>query len=122
MQFGILGPLEVRSASGAPVPVGGPRSRALLMMLLTNAGRVVEVERLIAGQYGDDPPAGAATALQAQVSRLRRGLPAGLIEFHGSGYRIAADPDDIDAHRFENLARDGRRYLAAGRPADAVAA
>ncbi|WP_406318906.1 winged helix-turn-helix domain-containing protein [Streptosporangium sp. NBC_01639] len=114
MRFGILGPLDVRSPTGEAISVGGPRPRALLVMLLLNADRVVGVEQLIDGQYGDDPPPGAANALQAQVSRLRRSLPAELVEFHGSGYRLAIDPDDVDAHRFERLAREGRRQLAAG--------
>ncbi|WP_336213348.1 BTAD domain-containing putative transcriptional regulator [Nonomuraea sp. LPB2021202275-12-8] len=114
MQFGILGPLEVRGAGGEVIPVGGPRPRALLVMLLLGAGRVVDVAELIDGQYGEDPPAGAANAVQAHVSRLRRGLGAELIEFRGSGYRLAVDPDDVDAHRFERLAGQGRRLLAAG--------
>ena len=116
MQFGILGPLDVRSPAGETIAVGGPRPRALLVILLLNAGRVVGVEQLIDGQYGDAPPGGAANALQAQVSRLRRDLGAELIEFHGTGYRLAIDPDDVDAHRFERLAREGRRLVSAGRP------
>ncbi|WP_433221858.1 BTAD domain-containing putative transcriptional regulator [Microtetraspora malaysiensis] len=114
MQFGILGPLRVRTPEGKPVSVGGARPRALLAMLLLDAGRPVGIDRLIDGQYGDDPPAGAANAIQAHVSRLRRALPPGLIEFHGGGYRLAVDPEDVDAHRFERLAREGRRLLAAG--------
>jgi predicted ATPase/DNA-binding SARP family transcriptional activator len=121
MQFGVLGPLEVRGPAGEPVAVGGPRPRALLVMLLLNAGRVVGVDELIDGQYGEDPPAGAANAVQAHVSRLRRGLGAGLVEFHGSGYRLAVDPEDVDVHRFERLAREGRRLLAAGHHAGAAA-
>jgi predicted ATPase/DNA-binding SARP family transcriptional activator len=120
MQFGVLGPLEVRSATGETIPVGGPKPRALLVLLLLNAGRVVGVEQLIAGQYGDDPPAGAANAVQAQVSRLRRSLAADLIEFHGSGYRLTADPEDVDTHRFERLAREGRRLLTARHHAGAA--
>ncbi len=58
MQFGILGPLEVWSPTGEALPVGGPRPRALLVLLLLDAGRVVGVEQLIDGQYGDDPPPG----------------------------------------------------------------
>ncbi|WP_329091869.1 BTAD domain-containing putative transcriptional regulator [Streptosporangium sp. NBC_01469] len=120
MRFGVLGPLEVRSPTGEEISVGGPRPRALLVMLLLDAGRAVGVQRLIDGQYGDDPPAGAANAVQAQVSRLRRSLPGEVIEFHGTGYRLVADPDDVDAHRFERLAREGRRLLAAGRHAVAA--
>ncbi|MCG5214358.1 BTAD domain-containing putative transcriptional regulator [Streptosporangium soli] len=121
MRFDILGPLEVRTADGEPVPVGGRLTRSLLVLLLLEAGRTVSVHRLVDVQYGERPPAGAANALQAQVSRLRRRLPAGLVEFHGAGYRLAIDPDDVDAHRFERLAAEGRRLLAAGHHAPAGA-
>ncbi|MGW4792427.1 BTAD domain-containing putative transcriptional regulator [Nonomuraea sp. NPDC004297] len=114
VQFGVLGPLAVWPPGGDPIALGGPRPRALLAMLLLDAGRLVSVEHLIDGQYGDRPPSGAANAVQAQVSRLRRRLPAGLIEFHGAGYRLAADPESVDAHRFERLAREGRGLLASG--------
>lgn len=113
MQFGVLGPLEVRSAGGDPVAVGGPRPRSLLVMLLLEAGRVVGVDRLVDGLYGGDPPGDAANALQSQVSRLR-GKLGGLIEGHPAGYRLAVDPATVDVHRFTVLASDGRRALAAG--------
>ena len=122
MWFGILGATEVRSADGSVVPVGGPRVRSLLALLVLNAGQLVTAERLIDGLYGDDPPAGAANALQSQVSRLRRGLgDAGdAVEFHAAGYRLAADPEDVDVHRFERLIEEGRRALAAGEAAGAA--
>ncbi|MFD0820834.1 TIM barrel protein [Micromonospora zhanjiangensis] len=73
--FGVLGPIEVRGAGGQVVPVGGPRLRALLALLLLDAGRVVGTDRLIDGVWGTDPPAGdVGNALQSQVSRLRRAL------------------------------------------------
>jgi DNA-binding SARP family transcriptional activator len=121
VRYGILGPLEVRSAAGDVVPVGGPRPRALLVMLLLNAGRVVDVAQIVAGQYGGDPPEGAANAVQAHVSRLRRIVSADRIEFHGGGYRLTVDPGDVDAHRFARLATEGRRLLTAGRHAAAAA-
>lgn len=122
MRFGVLGPLQVWSAGGEPVGIGGPRPRALLVMLLLDAGRVVGVDRLVAGQYGDRPPAGAAGAVQTHVSRLRRVLPADLVEHHPGGYRLAVDPDDVDVHRFERLVRQGRDHLAGDDPAGAAAA
>jgi predicted ATPase/DNA-binding SARP family transcriptional activator len=121
MRFGILGSLEVWSATGETIPVGGPKPRALLVMLLLNAGRAVGVDQLIAGQYGDDPPAGAANAVQAHVSRLRRSLYADLIEFHDNGYRLTVEPEDVDVHRFERLSREGRRLLSTGHHAGAAA-
>jgi predicted ATPase/DNA-binding SARP family transcriptional activator len=124
MWFGILGATEVRSADGSVIPVGGPRVRSLLALLLLNAGQLVTAERLIDGLYGDDPPAGVANALQSQVSRLRRGLgdAGNLVEFHAAGYRLAVDPEDVDVHRFERLVREGRRAPAPDEVAQALRA
>ncbi|GAA2322987.1 winged helix-turn-helix domain-containing protein [Streptomyces kunmingensis] len=120
MRFGILGPLDVRAHDGSPLDPGGPRPRALLTALLLDAGRTVSVERLIYGLYGEEPPAGAGNALQSQVSRLRKRL--GLeIETGPAGYRLVVDPDTVDVHRFERLARAGRQSLAAGDHARAAA-
>ncbi|MEU8421633.1 BTAD domain-containing putative transcriptional regulator [Micromonospora sp. NPDC048835] len=116
MRFRILGPTQVVLADGREVPVGGPRLRALLALLLLDAGRVVSAERLIDGLYGEHPPRGAVNALQSQVSRLRQALPADHdpVELHPAGYRLAVAPDEVDAYRFERLAEAGRRALADG--------
>ncbi|MFB4314862.1 BTAD domain-containing putative transcriptional regulator [Actinomadura sp. 21ATH] len=94
-------------------------------MLALNSDRVVGTGQLIDGVYGTAPPDGVVNALQAQVSRLRRGLrAAGVaapIEMSGAGYRLAVDPERVDVHRFARLARDGRRSLDAGEPTHAAA-
>ncbi|MFD5703924.1 AfsR/SARP family transcriptional regulator, partial [Streptomyces lasiicapitis] len=113
MRFGILGSLDVRTPDGSPVDPGGPRPRALLTLLLLDAGRSVSAERLADGLYGEQPPAGATNALQSQVSRLRKRLGVD-IETTATGYRLAVSPDDIDAHLFERLAREGRLALSSG--------
>jgi hypothetical protein len=46
MDFRLLGPLEVRSR-GRALPLGGPKQRAVLAMLLLQAGEVVSTDRLI---------------------------------------------------------------------------
>ncbi|WP_092625975.1 BTAD domain-containing putative transcriptional regulator [Jiangella sp. DSM 45060] len=104
MRIGILGPLEVRADDDSPVYVAGARLRTLLIMLALAPGRLVPIAQLIDGIWGDEPPAGAANALQALVSRLRRALPGLAVESHPSGYRLALDPDVVDAGRFERAA------------------
>ncbi|MEU0512680.1 BTAD domain-containing putative transcriptional regulator [Amycolatopsis sp. NPDC006125] len=121
MWFAVLGPVEARSAAGDPVPLGGPRPRSLLALLLLDAGRVVGTDRLVDGLYGDHPPGDAANALQAQVSRLRRKLgDQARIESHPAGYRLAVEPDQVDLHRFTRLARDGRQALTTNEHARAA--
>ncbi|MFI7679953.1 AfsR/SARP family transcriptional regulator [Actinophytocola sp. NPDC049390] len=112
MWIGVLGGLEVVADDGAPVVVNGPRPRALLVVLALNAGRVTSVDAIVRAQYGDDPPAGAAGAVQAHVSRLRKAVDA--VVFDSGGYRLDVDPDDVDAVRFARLAAAGRGLLAAG--------
>ncbi|WP_052372352.1 BTAD domain-containing putative transcriptional regulator [Amycolatopsis taiwanensis] len=120
MQFGILGPTEVWAPAGTPISVGGSRPRTLLALLLLDAGQVVGTTRLIDDVYGENPPKEAVNALQSLVSRLRRKLGPGLIEFHPGGYRLRVDPEQVDAHRFTRLARAGRQALAADRPGPAA--
>ncbi|WP_251095106.1 BTAD domain-containing putative transcriptional regulator [Streptomyces sp. Caat 7-52] len=122
MRFGILGPVEIHIDEGAPLDPGGPRPRALLTLLLLDAGRAVSVERLLDGLYGAEPPAGATGALQSQISRLRRRLaPHAGIDAVPAGYALAVDPDTVDVHRFARLAAEGRTALGAGDHLGAVA-
>ncbi|MFD3686198.1 ATP-binding protein [Nocardiopsis sp. NPDC058631] len=120
MRFSILGPLLVHDTTGRPVTIGGARLRVLLSLLLLRPGQRVSVEGLIDGIWAGAPPAAAGNALQALVSRLRRALGEGaLIDGDGTGYRLAVDPGQVDADRFEALAGEGRTHLASGRAADA---
>ncbi|MDX3535504.1 BTAD domain-containing putative transcriptional regulator [Streptomyces sp. MB09-01] len=114
MRISMLGALDVRGEDGSGVGVGGPRLRALLILLALEPGRVVASELLIDGIWQDEPPSGAANALQALVSRLRRALRGtGVeVEAHPAGYRLTVEPDAVDVVRFERLASAGRGVLA----------
>jgi len=107
----VLGPLEVRADAGEPVEVGGTRLRTLLILLALEPGRVVTTSRLIDGVWADERPAGAANALQALVSRLRRAVPDIVVESRPAGYRLVTAGDEVDARRFERLAAAGRSRL-----------
>src|SRR6266487_176239 len=97
-----------RIDAGQPVEVGGARLRRLLILLALEPGRVVTTSRLVDGVWEDDRPAGAANALQALVSRLRRAIPEIVLESRPAGYRLVVEPDAVDARRFERLAAAGR--------------
>jgi DNA-binding SARP family transcriptional activator len=62
---------------------------------------------LIIGLWGERPPRSAAKTVQAYVSALRRVLPTAAIETAPGGYRLCLTPDQVDAVRFENVARRG---------------
>lgn len=116
----MLGALEIRAEDGRDVGVGGARLRALLILLALEPGRVVSSELLIDGIWEQDPPAAAANALQALVSRLRRALPGVDVESHPAGYRLLVRPEDVDVVRFERLASEGHAALAGGDPGTAA--
>ena len=117
MEFGILGPLEVRDGE-ALVRVPGAKERALLVDLLVNAGRVVSADRLVEDLWGEDPPGNPANTLQGRVSALRRALGSGsgLLVTSPPGYRLVVDPDRVDAARFERLVAEATALDPAERP------
>ena len=117
----MLGPLEVRAADGAPATVTGARLRTVLLRLALDAGRPVAPDVLVDAVWGDAPPADAANALQTLVSRLRRALgDTTAVEQSPAGYRLAVDPDAVDALRFQALGADGARALRQDDAATAV--
>ncbi|MGW2394828.1 AfsR/SARP family transcriptional regulator [Streptomyces lydicamycinicus] len=121
MHYGILGTTQAGRADGTPVALGGARLRALLAALALRPGRALSPELLIGDIWGADPPADAAGALQALVGRLRRALGHAEIASVDGGYRLCAEPEAVDLHRFERLAAEGGRALADADPARAAA-
>ncbi|WP_232544225.1 AfsR/SARP family transcriptional regulator [Streptomyces buecherae] len=125
MRYLILGTTEAYDHRGQPLPVGGPRLRALLTSLAAHATRpataLVPARALIDDVWGDEPPHDAPAALQALVGRLRRNLGKPAIQSAPGGYRLAAAPDEIDLTVFEQRASAGRRALEAGDAATAAA-
>ncbi|HEY1540736.1 MAG TPA: BTAD domain-containing putative transcriptional regulator [Solirubrobacteraceae bacterium] len=114
MRIAILGPLEVENGDG-PAQVGGGRLRALLTRLTLDAGRVVSATALAEAVWDDEQPADELHALQSLVSRLRRSLGDGALVAQASGgYRLALDPEHVDALRFERLAAAGAAALRVG--------
>ncbi|MEV6674173.1 BTAD domain-containing putative transcriptional regulator, partial [Streptomyces sp. NPDC051162] len=122
MRYGILGTTQAHSGDGRPTGVGGPRLRALLAALALHPGRTRTAQALIDAVWDGEPPADAAGALQALVGRLRRALGPDAVASVDGGYRLRAEPDDVDLHRFQRLADEGAAALAAGAPerADAL--
>ena len=76
MEFGILGPLEVR-CDGRERPIAGAKQRALLAVLLLNVNHVVSSDRLVAELWGGEPPESGQAALRVRVSQLRKALEPG---------------------------------------------
>jgi serine/threonine protein kinase/DNA-binding SARP family transcriptional activator/WD40 repeat protein len=113
----VLGPVEVES-DGLDVRLGGPKQRTILGLLVAEVGKVVSVDALIEGLWGDDPTPGARSTLQTYVSNLRTAL-GDVIVREGGGYRLEVNPQQVDAVHFERTVEQATK-LAEGHPAEAA--
>ena len=113
LEFRILGPLEVL-VDGEERPIGGTKQRAVLAILLLDAGRVVSTDRLIDLLWAESPPATAATSLQNFVSQLRKTLGPMWCEPHrpGTGWR---SPEQLDLERFRRMVEGAKSRPAEDR-------
>ncbi|MGC4876523.1 ATP-binding protein [Micromonospora sp. DT43] len=118
VQISLLGPLQVRVDPTTTVEIHGARLRRLLILLALAPGRVVSVAHLVDALWEDEPPAAAANALQALISRLRRAVPGLGVDARPGGYQLTLGPEAVDLHRFEAAVLAGRALL----PADPGAA
>ena len=116
----MLGPLEVCD-QGRPVPLGGPKARAVLAMLLLHRNELVPADRIIEDLWHGKPPLSATSTLQTHVSHVRRAVGAADAGKEGSrlfsqatGYVLRVERGELDADLFERLAREGSEALARG--------
>jgi predicted ATPase/DNA-binding SARP family transcriptional activator len=121
VEFGILGPLEVRAA-GRAVPLGGSKPRALLALLLLHPNEPVSADALAVALWGEEAPARSTKTVHVHVSRLRKALgDPDALTTTPAGYRLHVRPHELDAERFRRLVDDGRGALAADEPEHAGA-
>ncbi|WDZ86766.1 AfsR/SARP family transcriptional regulator [Micromonospora cathayae] len=114
MKIRILGTPSVAGSSR----LAGRRANVLTALLALHINRAVSIDRLIDAIWEDRPPATAREQVQNCVSLLRRSLSGGAaritISRHGPGYQMNADPDEIDAQRFERGVRAAGELHATG--------
>src|SRR6202034_1313616 len=110
------GPLVVR-CDGVFWPVPRGRQRAVLAVLLLNAGRVVSVGEIGETLWGPRPLPSASVTVRNYVKRLRRALgdaDQARILTRSPGYVIRVDPGELDVARFEVLLEGARSAVRVG--------
>ena len=100
VRFGVLGELTV--IAGTALHLGGPKQRTVLAMLIAHADHPVSVDSIIEAVWGDDAAPNARRIVQTYVATLRGELGDVIVK-SGSGWRLDADRELIDACRFEDL-------------------
>lgn len=113
MKFQLLGPFQLGQCT-VPGTVSGEHNRALLAMLLLNAGHLVPAGDIAAELWPHEAGRVHPNTLHAQVTRLRHTLrkhlqPQAPIPLHSrsSGYILDIDPDDLDVTQFHRLRTAG---------------
>ena len=114
MEFRVLGPLRAYDDSGTEIPLGGPKQRAVLALLLTSHGRSIEVDRLVDELWPDAADDRIRKTAQAYVSRLRAAFAAHGVPDAIRGSLTTYQLDSsvaTDASRFEAALADARSRL-----------
>ncbi|MFE9775772.1 BTAD domain-containing putative transcriptional regulator [Streptomyces sp. NPDC005931] len=107
MEFRLLGPVSAFAGDGE-VPLGPPKRRAVLALLLLADGTPVSAGRIIDALWDTRPPTHARTVVYGHVSALRglmRAAPEADLVTGVGGYALRAAPDAADVWRFQELVR-----------------
>jgi len=116
LEFGLLGPVAVRSA-GVDVAIPRARERAVLAALLLNANRVVTVDALAEALWGDAIPPTARATVRNYVKRLRDTLGAAgraRIATQPPGYCLLVRDGELDVQVFEERLEAARAAVRDG--------
>ncbi|MEV7300949.1 AfsR/SARP family transcriptional regulator [Streptomyces clavifer] len=131
LDFGLLGPLEIRRA-GAVLDPGRRRQRLLLIRLLLADGRAVSAQTLCEELWPQQPgraPGAALGSLHAHVSKVRAVLEPQHLRRRGVfemlvteplGYALRVPPENRDTVRFERAVARAHRFMDQGRPDSVV--
>jgi predicted ATPase/DNA-binding SARP family transcriptional activator len=92
-------------------PVVGDRPQALLAALAAHDCRPVRAEELIELVWGDEAPQNGTKSLQVLVSRARNACGAEAIVRNDIGYRLGAEPGEVDSARLSKLVREATAAL-----------
>ena len=113
--FGVLGPLQM-TVDGAAVPLGTPKQRAVLAVLVMNRSRPVAIDSLITAAWEQWPPPEARASLHSYISNLRKllGDSRSMLVNAPPGYRLAVDDTACDIGRFILEKTAGVQAAAAG--------
>lgn len=115
MRIEVLGPVRLRTDEGEPVEVAERHLRLLMASLVAADGEPVSADTLVERLWPGERPSDPKKVLQAKLSRLRstldRARPGGraMLTHTPAGYRLAVEPDALDAAVFRSAIGRARR-------------
>lgn len=119
VDFGVLGPLQV-NIHGVPVPLGTPKQRAVLAVLVMSRNRPISSDTLVGAAWEQFPPPEPKASLHSYISNLRKLISSGgsdgrmILASAPPGYRLTVTDDGCDVGRFVAAKNAGVQAAAAG--------
>ncbi|MCI4062847.1 AfsR/SARP family transcriptional regulator [Micromonospora sp. R77] len=123
LRFDLLGPQKAWYAD-RELDLGPGKRRAVLAVLLLNAGRPVSTGQIVEAVWPEEPPANGTNVVQKYVAGLRRVFepdrsprsPGQVLTLTDAGYLLRVGPEAVDAVRFERGVHRARQRHAEGLP------
>ncbi|MCE5290278.1 MAG: FHA domain-containing protein [Nocardiaceae bacterium] len=119
LRFGLLGTL-IATVDQRQVPLGTPKQRAVLAMLLVNRNRTVTTDSLIGAIWADSAASSARASIHTYVSNLRGLLVTAGCDGNAvlmgvsSGYRLNVAEGHLDLDQFVAEKNAGLQAAAVG--------
>jgi DNA-binding SARP family transcriptional activator len=106
------------------IPLGGPRQRTVLALLLLAPGRVVPIDTMVDSVWNSNPPPTARTQVAICVAALRKnfktaGIGEDVIVTAHPGYVLNTDGYQFDSADFAHLVQTGEKCAQEGRLTEA---
>ena len=117
LRIEVLGTLRAER-DGTEAELGGPKQRAVLAMIVSEATGSIGRDRIIEGVWGEEASDENRHAFYTYLSNLRRIL-GDVIVRKGETYSLAVEPDNID-HLWFIAAVDEARHVLATDPGTAA--
>ena len=108
------------------LPVGGPKPRAMLAVLIINRRRVVPTEVLANAAWDRNPPPVYTASLHGFVAKLRKhlgsaGVDPTILRTVAPGYLLDISDAECDVGRYESAREEGKKAAESGDAAAAAA-
>lgn len=118
MRYEVLGTIGLLNDDRI-LRVNARKIGTLLVILLSNAGRVVSTDQIVSEIWRDQVPGRAVAGVYVYISQIRKmiaelGGPEDRVHTTPHGYLLQLVDDEVDAHSFLRYTAAGRVQLASG--------
>lgn len=126
LEFQLLGAFELRLDERS-LPIGQPKQRALLALLVLRCNRPVFTDEIVDAVWDEAPPKGARNQVHVYVRGIRRvlssaGLSPGTVVTLPDGYRIDLPSGAVDLGVFHQRMAEARQFVRDGQMSSAAEA